>query len=158
MYVIVTGSRDLTDPSVPEICLNLLYSWALAADESLVIVHGAARGADKICRDWAEWSRLRGDRVTQIPYPAAWNLFGNAAGPIRNRRMWTEHWHQVDLCLAFPAPDSIGTIDCMAVAREYGCPIWSNPAGQPMTRPPAARLIPAHMVGVATNVPPATTL
>jgi len=161
MHVIVTGWREWVDPATPEICLNLLEQWSRAADEELVIIHGAARGWDKLCRDWAEWAETQGSRVRHIPYPAPWNLHGKPAGRIRNHRMWSEHWHHTDLCLAGPGPDSIGTIHCMELARQYGCPLWTNQFGaKSISRPPQARLVPEiwTTTGAATDVPPPTTL
>lgn len=103
MRVLVCGSRYLSDHR--KVWTNLYeldhyYGFS-------VLIHGDARGADRLARDWAK-------RVA-IPieaYPADWKHFGKAAGPIRNRQMLVEG--KPDLVVAFPLTvlaESTGTKD-----------------------------------------------
>lgn len=78
--------------------------------KDVVLVHGNARGADKMAAKIAEelgW--------TPEPHDADWKKYKNAAGPIRNQEMVDLG---ADLCLGFPTPASIGTYDCMEKARQ----------------------------------------
>lgn len=59
----------------------------LDLDEIEAVIEGEAPGADTMAREWAE-SRGIGDRV--LRFPANWDLYGRAAGPIRNKQMIVE--------------------------------------------------------------------
>lgn len=76
-----------------------------------VIIHGAARGADTLARDWAIWRN-----VPQIQFPADWDKHGRAAGPIRNQQMIDEG--KPDAVLALPG--GRGTADMMRRAVSAG--------------------------------------
>lgn len=52
---------------------------ALDVLHTCYIIHGDARGADRLCRDWAV---SRG--IPHEAYPADWGVYGKAAGAIRN--------------------------------------------------------------------------
>lgn len=81
--------------------------------DGLVIVHGGARGADRLAGAWAH------DRgVTEEIHPADWAAHGRAAGPIRNAEMLASG---VDLVLAFRSPgESRGTDHMVSIARKAG--------------------------------------
>lgn len=57
-------------------------------------------------------------------YPAEWGLYGRAAGPKRNARMIAL---SADACLAFPGPNSRGTLGCLAMAQDRGIPTTVYP-------------------------------
>lgn len=76
MITIVAGSRGITDYGI------IAEAIAEAGWEITVLVHGAARGVDKISARWA----MNND-VPTIAYPADWDKYGRSAGPIRNRLM-----------------------------------------------------------------------
>ncbi len=80
-----------------------------------VIIQGMCRGADKIARNFA---RLRGHVV--MGYPADWDRYGRAAGPIRNKQMLDEG--KPDLVIAFHnnIDQSKGTADMIEQARKAG--------------------------------------
>ena len=81
----------------------------------VVIIHGAARGADSIAENIA---KSLGFKVEA--YPAKWDELGRAAGPIRNMQMLEEG--KPDLVLAFH-PDlskSKGTANMVSIARKRG--------------------------------------
>ena len=50
-----------------------------------VVIHGCARGADRMA---GEWARSRG--IPEERYPADWDRHGRAAGPLRNAQMLAE--------------------------------------------------------------------
>jgi hypothetical protein len=96
MKLIIAGGRDFDDR-------DLLYTNVYAvhrAVEITEVVCGQARGADSIGEDWAE---LHGIKV--VPFPADWDKYNKAAGPIRNTQMA----HYADMLLAFWDGKSKGT-------------------------------------------------
>jgi len=71
----VCGSRDWTDADAIEAELRLLAPGS-------TVVHGAARGADRIA---GQIARRLG--LTVEEHPADWSSFGVSAGPRRNADM-----------------------------------------------------------------------
>lgn len=106
--VIVCGSREWTDRE--RVADRLFY---LPTDA--VVVHGAARGADRIAHQEAEKLGLLVE-----PHPAAWDQHGKGAGPIRNREMAALG---ADICIAFWDGRSKGTLDMMATAVKHAIPV-----------------------------------
>ena len=82
---------------------------------NVVIIHGAARGADSLADDYGS---ERGLRV--IRYPADWNTHKKAAGPIRNRLMLTDG--QPHVIVAFPGGN--GTADMIRQGKKAGVPVY----------------------------------
>lgn len=81
------------------------------------MVHGdCPTGADFYAREFCE----RHPEVTEERYPALWDKYGKAAGPIRNGTMCNLG---ADVCLAFPREGSRGTIDCIQRAKTVGIPV-----------------------------------
>lgn len=108
--ILITGSREWTDTEAMGEEL-LWFGFGL-------VVHGAARGADKLADALA-----RGFGWPTEPHPvtrAEWNRIGKRAGHLRNQRMVDLG---ADICLAFPTVDSRGTWDCAARARRAGIPV-----------------------------------
>lgn len=114
MRVLVCGSRNWTDR---QRIADLLE--ALPAPASVTIVHGGARGADRIAGEEAQRLGMR----VEI-HPADWERYGRAAGPIRNREMAESG---VDACIAFlqetPDAPSRGTRNMIEQARKSGIPV-----------------------------------
>lgn len=76
MKTIIAGSRGITD-------YNLLLRAMERIDwQPSEIVSGAANGVDKLGERWAEEN---GVELTK--FPAEWDLYGKAAGHIRNAQM-----------------------------------------------------------------------
>jgi hypothetical protein len=90
MKVIVCGGRNYKDANHVFLSLDAIHAETPVA----VVVHGGATGADELAGLWAV-SR----KVPEQRFPADWNKYGNAAGPIRNREMLKQ---QPDLVVAFP--------------------------------------------------------
>lgn len=128
MRVIVCGGRDYADRDKVRFVLavwpvhdlhldkgHVGIRWDLrdaAEAGTLTIVHGEARGADRLADDVA---RDLGYRVES--YRADWSQ-GRAAGPIRNKQMLAEG---ADLVVAFPGGK--GTAHMVRIAREAGVPV-----------------------------------
>jgi hypothetical protein len=63
-------------------------------DGIVAVIEGEAPGADTMAREWAE-----DNGVLPEKFPADWDRYGRAAGPIRNKQMLVEG--KPDLVLAF---------------------------------------------------------
>lgn len=113
MKVLVTGSRDWTNQGMIE--------DAIVASEATIVVHGGARGADRlagqVCKDLDLEERI---------YPAHWDRYGKPAGTNRNLQMLKEENtldSPLDCVLAFPLPTSIGTCHMIRIARAANVPV-----------------------------------
>lgn len=114
--VLVTGSRDWTDAAVIEKALDDL----LAECGSLIVIHGNARGADRIAASWAIRRHIEGFDVTCETHLPHWELYGRRAGPIRNAEMVKSG---ADLCLAFIKDKSPGATGCARLAEDAYIPV-----------------------------------
>lgn len=127
--VLITGSRGWND-------YGAIWSVLKEYDEiGLVVVHGdCPTGADAHA---ATWVTLSAGRASEEAHPADWERdcdsscyhkprlkngrhYCPMAGHIRNQKMVDLG---ADICLAFPMPDSRGTVDCMRRARKAGIPV-----------------------------------
>lgn len=81
MRVLVFGSRTFSDVVF---LFETLDKFHATYDFSTVI-EGEAPGADTLAREWAEVRHIDVE-----PYPARWEEYGRAAGPIRNTQMLLE--------------------------------------------------------------------
>lgn len=108
--VLVCGGRDYLDWESAYTVLDAAHY----ANPIECLIHGAARGADRIAADWAV-SRL----VPVEPYPADWRLYGRGGGPIRNQRMIDEG--KPHMVIAFPGGK--GTADMIRRAEAAKVPV-----------------------------------
>ena len=108
--VLICGDRNYSNA-------ELIRFWiAKLQDRSYdTVIEGEAKGADSIARDEAEKAGLLVD-----PYPASWNLYGRAAGAIRNTKMLKEG--KPDLVVAFNTniKNSKGTKNMIEQAKKAG--------------------------------------
>lgn len=123
MRVLITGGRDWKDYWTVNDAILDACSWqekiGLLGDDfdpgSITIIHGNARGADTMAGEVASVHRMNVD-----VYPARWDIYARAAGPIRNQEMVDTG---ADICLAFLMKGSTGTADCIKRARKAGIPV-----------------------------------
>lgn len=112
MKVLICGSRDWTDVRSIEECIDELkdqYGY------NLVIIQGAARGADSLARDIA----LERNLIVES-YPANWNQYGKVAGFMRNNEMLEQ---KPDLVIAFQKNNSRGTQHTIDSAIKRDIPV-----------------------------------
>lgn len=107
MRVLVCGDRHWTDRDSIRARLSRLPTGT-------IIIEGEAPGADTLAREVAEELGLEVRR-----FPAQWDRYGRAAGPVRNRRMLEE---QPDLVIAFhhDLSKSRGTANMVQLAARAG--------------------------------------
>lgn len=110
MKVLVCGDRNWTGVATMRTRLDALSMVC----GPITLLHGGCRGADQ----------MAGGVGFKIGwnihvYPAQWDKYGRAAGPIRNQTMLSE---KPDLVLAFhnDIDNSKGTKDMVRRAREAG--------------------------------------
>ena len=101
--ILVCGGRDFNDEAR---LASVLNGYAVAE-----IIQGGARGADRLAFEWAA-----NNLVPTRTFPAAWDLHGKAAGPIRNHQMLREG--KPDLVIAFPG--GRGTAHMVSIAKAAG--------------------------------------
>ena len=108
MKVLVTGDRNWTNKKVILRELKKIKGLEL-------VIEGGARGADTLA---AECAQELG--VPVCIFPANWNYYHRAAGPIRND--WMLKYGQSDLVLAFhnDLDNSKGTKDMVSKAKAAG--------------------------------------
>jgi len=84
----------------------------------MIIIHGAARGADSIAGVMAEHLKCK-----VLAFPAQWDKYGRSAGPLRNQQMLDEG--KPDIVLAFHASlaKSKGTKDMVRRATQARVPV-----------------------------------
>jgi Protein of unknown function (DUF2493). len=114
--VIVTGSRNMKDwHKVWKELDSLVREYP-----SLLVRRGdCPTGVDYFTSAWVQ-SWYTPSSVCESVYVAAWDDFGKAAGPIRNREMAQAG---ADLCLAFPLGESRGTWNCVNECKKAGIPV-----------------------------------
>ena len=105
--VIIAGCRDFDDYGMLCKHCDRILSQKVATHQ-IVIISGAARGADTLGERYAH---ERGYAVEK--YPADWNRDGKAAGPIRNAQMAKV----ADALIAFWDGNSRGTQNMIDLAR-----------------------------------------
>jgi ABC-type sugar transport system substrate-binding protein len=116
MRVLICGCRTYTDDVLFDVIMIGLAARAKVLHEDLVIINGKAPGADTLADVKAGQLGVGTD-----PYPADWNRYGRAAGPIRNKQMLVEG--QPDVVIAFldrPEAESKGTRNMIEQSEKAG--------------------------------------
>lgn len=113
--VLACGGRDYVNRERLFATLDKALRAANLAGKTFVLVHGGARGADKLSHEWAAARQVNDVRV----YPADWNTHKKAAGPIRNNLMLTSE--SPDVIIAFKGGN--GTAHMMSIGRKAGIPV-----------------------------------
>ena len=110
--VIIAGSRLIEDPEVVERAIN----ESELEPQIHEVVSGGAPGIDTLGERWAKRNLIPVKR-----FPADWNKFGKAAGPMRNRQM-AQYAHYL---IAIPNPlGSKGTDNMIEEARKQGLKVF----------------------------------
>jgi len=122
MRVLVTGSRQFTDRAFLYAEMDKVGRIAQeAGDVELIVVHGAAPGADTLASEWC-WDRRRFSPCpVPLAYPVNWRpmgVYNPHAGKARNVEMLRSG---VDLILAFFAngAKNAGTRHCVTEAARW---------------------------------------
>lgn len=126
--IIVCGSRDwgVANPRHEEsavkralqecACIHDFLSWYRYLHvQGIEIITGDGTGADQVGKRWAI-----SNGIEHRSFPAKWDLYGRAAGPIRNREMAI---YGADDCVAFWDGESTGTKSMIGLARDHGIPV-----------------------------------
>lgn len=109
MKVLICGDRHWTDRELIRSWLSKLQDWRYDT-----VLEGKANGADSIAGEEAKRMGM-----TVLEFPAEWEKYGRAAGPIRNRQMLDQ---LPDFVVAFhdDLSKSRGTADTVKEARKRG--------------------------------------
>ena len=113
MKVVICGSRRFNDADADAAVAEAVER---SRYEVTTVVSGVAPGIDRAGERWAESRGIQADR-----YPADWDRYGRAAGPIRNKQM-------VDVADAVIAVmwmgiESRGTASTIGFTRQAGKPL-----------------------------------
>lgn len=108
MRVLVTGDRHWQNKDRTREVLSTLV------DVECIIV-GGAKGADTLAREVA--TELS---IEVHEYPAQWDRYGRAAGPIRNRLMVAEEKPNLVIAFHNNILESKGTLDMVRYAKSKG--------------------------------------
>jgi hypothetical protein len=106
--VIVCGSRGWRDK-------GQIVDRLAQLPTDATVVHGDARGADRLAADAAKRLGLAVE-----PHPADWRWHRKQAGVLRNAEMAEAG---ADLCIAFWDGQSPGTLDMIERAQAHGIPV-----------------------------------
>ena len=114
--VIIAGSRKFNDYLKLVTCLDDIGIHLINTIDPIEIVSGHAAGADMLGERFA--------KVYGYPlkvFPAEWEKYGKAAGPIRNEEM-AKYASKADrgILVAFPMGESSGTRNMIELAKRYG--------------------------------------
>ena len=110
--LLVCGGRDFKKKNVVFSALDDLSSKLYYIKKSIdCVIHGGATGADTFADKWAEENGIQ-----IIAFPADWDRYGPAAGPIRNSEML--RIGRPDLVYAFPGGK--GTLNMEKLAKKAG--------------------------------------
>lgn len=108
MKTIIAGSRDATYEQ-----LMMALEQCPFTSEITAVICGCARGADHHGESWAKSKGL-----PVIHYHAEWKVYGDAAGPIRNRAM--AQVAEALIAVRIGGPKSKGTSGMIWEAKKKG--------------------------------------
>lgn len=113
--IIVAGTRTFSDY---ELLRNKLDDFISELNQKypgkqIVIITGAAKGADQLGSFYA-----RSHNIPLKEFPADWNTYGRAAGPIRNQQMLDYVLHEIPVLIVFWDGESRGTKNMINIAKR----------------------------------------
>ena len=111
MKIIIAGSRYITDINV---VLDAIKESPFRTRISQ-IVHGGCRGVDELAGEIATEQK-----ISIMVFPADWDKYGKASGPIRNQKMSI----YADGLIAIPGPQSKGTWDMIQKMQDQNKPVF----------------------------------
>lgn len=143
-YIMVTGSRHATFHHYQDVIEESLkrevegWTWAL--------IHGGARGVDRIANIVANGMTHKPAFIKK--FPADWDAYGQAAGPIRNEAM-TDYiresmsYDDTAICLAFHHDwqHGSGTNNAIEYAESADITVVRITVNQPITLPKKRPLV-----------------
>lgn len=112
--VIIAGSRKYNDyETLRNKCNHILSQKMADTNVKIIVLSGGASGADALGERYAKEYGLQIER-----HPADWDIYGRAAGPIRNAEMAD----CADALIAFPKKGETnkGTHNMINMAKEQG--------------------------------------
>lgn len=133
MRLLVCGSRDFeSEVLVRQMIYNYYTTYLLLPDRrEFTVIEGGAKGADSHAANYIDQLAANASEFKTTSgvfaheqYPADWEKYGKAAGPIRNKQMLEEG--KPDYVLAFtnkPLDQSKGTKNMVEQAEKAGIPI-----------------------------------
>ena len=107
--IIICGTRDFDDR-------ELLYSTLDSITHTMTnleIISGGCRGADSIGEEYAKTRN-----ILLTVFPADWDKYGRAAGPIRNKQMLNYALEENAVVVAFWDGKSRGTLNMIQAAKN----------------------------------------
>jgi hypothetical protein len=113
MKTIIAGSRAIVQ--IRHVLKAMNDAWDIACIDPTIIISGGAQGVDKLGERWA---KLMGIPVQR--FPAAWDIYGKAAGIYRNRIMA----QRADALVAIWDGKSRGTKNMIEEARKRELKIY----------------------------------
>lgn len=116
--ILICGSRNFSDSSKIERFVNSLPIGS-------ILIEGEANGADKMAALAAQKKGVPEERI--LRFPADWENFGRAAGPIRNSQMLLEGKPQIVVAFSDNIEESRGTKNMMQQALKKDLPVFLNP-------------------------------
>ena len=116
LKVIISGSREYGREE-DYLYVKEKYREIIGERKDIEIVSGHAKGIDALGEMLA---RENGYKLSI--FPADWNLYGKAAGPIRNSKM--ARYAKDGVLIAFPKGGSRGTWNMIKTAREAGLKVY----------------------------------
>lgn len=108
MKIIVAGGRNFNNYELLRDSLDRIFQRL--KKENIVIISGTAKGADSLGE---QYSKERGYKLEK--FPANWNRFQMAAGPIRNEQMA----QVADALVLFWNGKSRGSADMLERAKKH---------------------------------------
>jgi hypothetical protein len=116
MKTIIAGSRNIE--IAPSFMQQIVEESGFKITE---LVTGKAKGIDKSGEAWARsYGELMDHQIKG--FPAMWDLFGNAAGPIRNSQM--ANYAEALIAIPHPVEKSSGTHDMIYKAKKNGLKVY----------------------------------
>lgn len=112
MRVLICGSRYWKN-------YERMFNVVTSLGKIDMIIEGDAKGADKRGRQVAEALN-----IPCLTFFAGWAIYGDAAGPIRNKRMLEEGKPNIVLAFHDNLKNSKGTANMIQLALERGVPVW----------------------------------